>query len=904
MQAFVVHIPEPVRLKPELTRIAGLPRTEAVAALKTLRTTEFATIAAWQQTNLGESTGQDVVGALSALADAIVRSLAQRAATKVGAPVGWEDHVGILAIGGYGRGEMNPYSDLDLLVLAVGKQPPSWLSPFWNELQTLLWDVKFAVGASQRNAAELSRLIEEDFVTATAVIEWRPLLAGPAVRVAMHELLEGLRAKRGTEFLKYKLMELGERRAKAGASLFLMEPNLKSNPGGLRDVQLLRTMAWAVSGRRDLLALTELDSITRADLSEVNAAEDHLLTLRSLLHFHHGRKVDVFQLPDQVRIAKLYGWADVSRLRAVEHFMKRHYALVRHVHQIVDLAISRLTALGHLGRRPILIKSRKAIDDDFVIVQDHVYLAHRQFWAHPDAGARLLHLAREAQRREVRFSLELQREIRANLHRIDEGVRRDRQLARIFLELLGDLGRTHDILSDMHACGLLGAYLPEFGNLTCLMQFDSYHQYTVDEHTLIAMGNLDQVALGKAAGLPGMSRLLPQVARKDLLALSLLLHDMGKYMGRGHVARGAIMVEQVAERFGLNDTEEDFVYFLVERHVSLSDASRMRDFHEPEFLAAFAAKMGTIENLNALYCLTWCDAKAVGDGIMTGWQEAILAELREAVAQQLAGGAAPGTRHQRLMAELAVAKVPHAAATEFLASLDHTYEHQVQPGDIARHFQVFTEAATLGIGMAHEVVGKTVHLTAAIPDRRGLLASIASTLSGHGFDIIDCRTWVTTATASRAATVIYSFRLSSLYPARLGEEELWTRLRRDLLAVEAGKLDPRTLLDKRRAALVPRPADSGFDDPAVKVEQRTSHQATIVDIHTKDEVGLLSKLTLAITESGCDIGYACINTMGDVAVDVFYVYRNGKKLTDAEAEDLRTHLVRTLNLNPVVRDHG
>lgn len=889
------------RIDAELARIADLPRNEAIAALKALRQSEYQTIAAWQIEHIGEITGQDVVQRITALTDGIVCNLARRAALKVGAPTDWSESLGILAVGGYGRGEMNPWSDLDLMVLTVGKQTAPWQTLFYNEFQTLCWDVKFTVGASQRAANDLSRTIEEDFITATALIEWRPLVAGAPVQQAITEVLTRFRDRRAKEYLRYKIQELHERRAKAGVSLFLMEPNLKSNPGGLRDVQLLRNMAFIVSGSRNLPSLSDLDSFTREDLAEVNVINDHLLALRSLLHFHHGRKHDVFQLADQVRVAKQYGWGDVSRLRAVEHYMKRYYAQVRHVHQMMDLAISRLTALGHLGRRPILIKSRKVIDDDFVIVQDQVYAAHKELWKHPDAGARVLRMCREAQRRDARISLELQREIRANLDRIDHALLHNRAVARVFLSLLGDLGRTKQILSDMHACGLLGAYLPEFGNLTCLMQFDSYHQYTVDEHTLIAMGNLDLVASGKAQGLPGMARLLGEVARKDLLALSLLLHDMGKYMGRGHVARGAIMVEGVAERLGLTDSEEDLVYFLVERHVSLSDASRMRDFHEPQFLRSFAEKMGSVANLDALYCLTWCDAKAVGEGILTGWQEAILGDLREVVAQQLAGGVAHGTRHDALKAELAVAGIAAAPAEQFLRSLGHTYEHQVLTGDIARHFQVFAESVRDGVGLRYEVGDKVIHLTGAVPDRRGLLSDVAATLSGHGFDIIDCRTWITDGSEGRAPTVLYAFRLSSIYPARVKDDDLWQRLRRDLLAVSHGTLDTQALLAKRRGALVARPADSGFDDPAVKVEQRTSEHHTIVDIHTKDEVGLLSKLTRAISAFGADIGYACINTMGDVAVDVFYVHKAGQKLSDPEADALRLHLVGALNLNPVIR---
>jgi [protein-PII] uridylyltransferase len=361
------------------------------------------------------------------------------------------------------------------------------------------------------------------------------------------------------------------------------------------------------------------------------------------------------------------------------------------------------------------------------------------------------------------------------------------------------------------------------------------------------------------------------------------------------------MVEGVAERFGMTDSEEDLVYFLVERHVSLSDASRMRDFREPQFLRSFAEKMGSVANLNALYCLTWCDAKAVGEGILTGWQEAILGDLREAVAQQLAGGVAPGTRHERLLAELLASGVSAQDGEHFLRSLGNNYEHQALPGDIVRHSKVFAEAGLDGIGLSYAVIDKVIQVTGAVPDRRGLLADVAATLSGHGFDIIDLRSWITEGSELRVPTVIYSFRLSSIYPARVRDDDLWQRLRKDLLAVARGTLDPHVLLAKRRSAMAPRPADSGFDDPAVKVEQRTSEHHTIVDIHTKDEVGLLSKLTRAISAFGADIGYTCINTMGDVAVDVFYVSRNGAKLSDSDADELRLHLVSTLHLNPVIK---
>jgi [protein-PII] uridylyltransferase len=878
----------------EIAVLEHAPRAEAVAGFRALRQRELVNVAKAQLAQLGTITGLDVVSALALLTDAIIRALARRAFDKAGAGPDWTSQVGVFALGGYGRGELNPYSDIDLMVLGLDARSPAWLTAANAELQTLLWDVKFTVGASLRSLPDLERIIDEDFVTATAVIEQRSLMAGARIEEGMNELLARFRRRRCNPYLKFKIEELEKRRSQAGVSIFQMEPNLKSNPGGLRDVQLLRNAAYIVYGSREIAALSELEVITLDDLKQVEANNDYLLLLRSLLHCHHQRKQDVFQLADQVRVAKQFGYQDVSRLRAVEHFMKLHFARALHVHQMVELCISRLRAKGHLGRWTLLIKTRRTIDKDFVSVQGQVYLAHGDFWSLADAGQRLLRMCRSAQMRSLRLSLELQRAINANLWVVTDEVRSDRAVARVFLDIIGDLGRTRAILEDMHNSGLLGAYLPEFGNLTCHMQFGSYHQFTVDQHTLFAMGNLDEVANATVNGLPGMRTIFPSVKRKDVLALGLLLHDMGKYMGRGHVPRGALMVSQVAHRLGFDETEEDLFYFLVERHVVLSDASRMRDFNEPQFIATLAGMMGNQDRLDMLYCLTWADAKAVGEGVLTGWQEALLGELYQALSARFrAGGQTVSTsRLEMLGQELVATGVGKAQAAAFLADLPHNYLHQVPPGDPPKHFRVLEQARATGVGVSYELKDKYILLAAAVPDRHALFADVTATLSGHGFDIIDARTWVT-----HSGMVVYSYRLSTIYPTRVREEEAWTRFRKDLLAVSTGKLSAETLLAKRRNSMaVAKPADSGFDDPAVKVEQRTSEHHTIVDIHTKDEVGLLSRLCRSISSYGCEISFACINTMGDVAVDVFYVDKAGAKLSDDEAEGLRQHLIASLNL--------
>ena len=894
-----VQVPEAIHLRDELQALAELPRPELVLTVKALRARELAAIARVTEEHITEISGRDVTMRLSAVTDAVVKALARRAFIRAGATLNEYGRViGLFAVGGYGRGEVNPFSDLDLLVLVPDGRQPDWVKTGNAELQTLLWDVGFQVGASMRSVGELESIIKEDYVTATAVVEGRQIDGDQSHGDQLTKMLATWRRKWIKDFLRFKVDELKKRRAQAGASVFLMEPNLKSNPGCLRDVQLLCNIAFAVYGSRDLLALEQMEVITRQDLQDVVTANDHLLLVRSLNHFFHGKKHDIFQLPDQLRVAKQLGYQDMSKLRDVEHLMKRQYALLMRVHQTVELTLSRLHALGHLGRKPILILSRRTLNEDFVAVEGRVYLSRKVgFWDAADAGARLLRMCRLAQSRDFGISLELQRDIRTHLAVITDETRHDPAIGRVFLEILGDVGRVRPILSDMHACGLLGAYLPEFGNLTCHMQFDSYHQYTVDEHTLIAVGNLDLVAREQLPGLPSMRWIWGNLKRKDLLNLGLLMHDVGKYMGRGHVARGAMMVGPVAKRLGLTEEEEELVYFLVERHVSLSDASRMRDFHEPAFLAAFTDKIGGEERLDYLYCLTYADAKAVGEGILTGWQEALLAEIRAAVIVDLKRrqGIQPPSHHERLHEALTAMGRSPEQAEAWISDLPHNYLYQVQPTEAAKHVTVFEEAKRDGVGLAWEQKDKYAFVIAVVPDRHALFADVTATLTGHLFDILDSRTWVTAS-----GMVLYSFRLTSPIPARLAEPNTWKRVRADLLGVSQGALDTKVLLEKRRTAVgLPKAPDSRFDDPAVKVDSKTSDNHSIVDVHAKDEPGLLSRLCRAMSERQCNITYACINTMGDVAVDVFYVDRQGAKLSEEEAELVRQHIIASIGLKPV-----
>lgn len=891
-----VRIPRQRSLEQQLDAFNGLERAEWVARVKELRKAKVAEIGTAQIERINEMTGLDVATALTVLTDGLVRACIRRAWRKAEAPADCWSRAGVFALGGYGRGELAPNSDLDLLVLATGRTG-DWLKPAYDELSTLLWDLGFQVGASCRGQHDLEQILAVDHVTATAVLEERILEGDVTVDAALREARERFRKKRIKGFLTYKIEELRGRRSKAGANLYLMEPNLKTNPGCLRDVQFLRNATFMLYGSRNLHALRELDVISFDDVQNIFAANDHFLRLRALLHFQHGRREDVLRLPDQLHLADLLGYSPGGRVKAVEHMMIGHYGHVAVVNEMAELVVSRLHALGHVGaRRLILIKTRKRLDDDFSVIDGRVYLSRPGLWEEPGLGRRLMNMCRLAAERRLRLSIELRRDIGANLHRlVSDPFRRDAAVGRCFLRMLTDVGHLRPILEDMHACGLLGTYLPEFGNLRCLLQFNSYHQYTADEHTLIALGNLDQLATNRATGFPGCAEILPRLDRRDLLALSLILHDIGKFMGSGHVPRGALMVGPIAQRMGLDEAEEDLVHFLVEQHVVLSDATRSRDIADPAFLATMARTMGDQRRLDYLYVLTFCDAAAVGEGIVTGWQHSLMKELYDGIAGALKGlserSDVGASRRQRLHEALAAAGLGPAATEVHLARLPATYQWQAMPEEVAGHLALLAQAQAEGFGVVHHLQGDgKAAISCAAGHRKGMFADLAAALSAANLDVVDARSWSCQPAPGSAGghILLAQFRVGCAIPARLENDQVWRGLAADMRALAAGATTAAAVLAKRKDLLAAnKPANSGFDSIEVRVEQQNSDVATVVDIRIKDGPGLLHLICRSFAEQDCQIEYASISTYGDVARDAFYLTHEGRKLDAQKASQVR-----------------
>jgi [protein-PII] uridylyltransferase len=875
--------------------VDGGSRAELVAAVKAARSEGWEATREQLLQQVNEMTGLDVSIRLTRVTDELVDLLFHRALRKAGAPEDASRQLGCFATGGYGRGELNPHSDLDVLLLAAKTRPPPWAKTCYQEFSTLLWDTGFKVGGSLRGLDELEGIIKHDFVTATAVIEQRCLHGHIDLQQGMEALLERFRRKRAKAFLQYKVEELQERQGKAGASLFRMEPDLKTNPGCLRDLQLLMNISYMLCGERMLRGLVMIDGMERDDISSLYRCNDFILKLRSLNHFHHNRAADEWTLRDQLRVARQLGYSGTSHLRAVELLMRDYYRLVRHVVQLVDLTISHLNNHGHLGRSLVLIKTRRSLVPGFTTVAGKVYCSDRAVWNDERLCARLMGMFRQTQRSGYRISYVLKRSLGENAHRIDDRHRCDPEAAAAFLEILGDTGSLGQVLEDMHDAEFLGAYLPEFGNVTCLMQFDAYHHYTIDQHTLFSLTNLSKLWKGLLPGLPGMREALREGCRRDLLALALLMHDVGKYMGRGHSQRGADMVTAVGSRLGLPETDIECLYFLVRHHTDLSTASRSRDISDPVFLAELAGLIGTRFRLDMLYCLTYCDVLAVAEGLLTGWQAELLTELYQLLGAEFdRRHLPPGTTpHERFLRELLEHDLDQAEAEAFLRAMPGSYVFQATPADAWRHLALYRQREERCPALAWSASSGSVLLDVLLPPGIGRFSRLCAVLTGRGCDIEDARIW-----SDSSGVSLCQLRLEASSWVEVDKPAYWATTEEHLVRALADEQHARSLLEQRRkhGLLEHRSADSDFNDPSVRIDQRTSASATILDVQEKDDVGLLSHLCGIIARNGCAIVYASITTMGDVALDVFYVTRERRKLSDAEAAALQADIEQAYDM--------
>lgn len=857
-------------------RLAPLPdararRAETVAILARARIEAMADIEAGFASH--PRAARETLRAIAALTDGIVTTLYHVAAT-------WlhplhnataAERLSILAVGGYGRAEMAPASDVDLLFLTAWK-PTGWAESMIESILYMLWDLKLKVGHATRTPDECLRLAASDITIRTSLIEHR-LVAGDALLAddLRLRLRDELFTDSVPEFIEAKLAERAARHARQGGQRYLLEPNIKEGKGGLRDLQTLYWIAKYIHGVHRAIELVDLGVFTREEHGAFWQAEDFLWAIRCHMHLITSRATEQLTFDLQPEVAARMGYRDTGGRRAVEHFMQDYFRHATRVGEITRVFLTDLEA-RHLrkapqrreGRRTRLRKGFKTANGRLAIADDAAFLAD---------PVNLLRLFDEGLRTGLLIHPDAMRLVVANLHLIDDATRRDARAVRLFLDLLLRRDNPERALRRMNELGVLAAFIPEFEPVVAMMQFNVYHHYTVDEHTIQAIGVLTQIERGELeAELPLATALMRGEINRRTLYMAVLLHDIGKGRPEDHSILGAQIARRVCTRLRLGAEEVETVEWLVRNHLVMSDTAQKRDIGDPRTLRDFAKAVRTRKRLDLLTVLTVCDIRAVGPGTWNNWKAMLLRRLHAETAAALETGLEEVNRARR-------SGEAHAALRERLAALG--WEPRAIRDEIRRHYEGYWAGlqtdtqltfAHLLAGIRADEIRIDLHpdpdrdatrAAFAMADHPGIFSRLAGALALVGANVVDARTYTS---RDGYATPVFWIQDAEGHPYDPGR---LPRLRQLIEHCLRGEVLPQKALADRDKV---RKRERAFRFPThITFDNEGSDIHTIIEVDTRDRPGLLYDLTRTLADNAIQIVSAQIATYGAQVVDAFYV---------------------------------
>lgn len=792
----------------------------------------------------------------------------------------------LVALGGYGRRELSPGSDLDLLLLHQRRRNTG-VARRARALSTLLWDARVTVGWSARTPEETLSAAAEDITLRTALLDARVLASqGAMAKRFVDEVQLPQRTKKAEAFIAAKVAELKARREKFGDSVFLLEPQLKSGEGGLRDLETALWVAQVRFGVRGLGGLLEAAILPASEVARLRAARDFLLRTRHEVHFLRGRKEDRLTFDLQESVAHFFGYGQGDGL-PVEQFMRDYYLSAGILRRAADALIARAEEQRAPSRGPFLAERRVG---PFKVFRGRLTLEGEGelFQREP---ALVVHLFDAADELSVPvYSWALDQAVQAAPALAE--ARSSPAVVSAVRALLTRPGTRGEALESMHALGLLGVLVPEFGRVTARHQFDLYHAYTVDVHTLRAVRRLYALRAGDLVEAePERTRAIRDLTDVLPLLLGMLLHDAGKGMGGDHSVRGRELMGALGSRLGLSARQQEIAEFLVLHHLTLSHLAQRRDLSDPQLLEDFARLCGDSEKLTCLDLLTWADISSVAPGMWTDWRARLVHELTTKTRAVLAGQGWHGEREAReTFRRLWTKRFGAAEAERLLAAAADRYLGSTPPSAAVLHGLLLRRARQSGFAAALRRLPGQHHaeLHLAASDRPGLLALWSGVLAAHGIDILSARI---ASTADGAALDVFEVRSAARRPL---ERARWRRARADLQGVLAGKVNVESLLDRRRRASALQRRVPGVVT-RVSVDNEASRAFTVVDVRAEDRLGLLHEVAAVFAEADLEIALAKVATEANRAIDSFYVAQNGRKLDSGPAlEALRERLEAVL----------
>jgi len=780
------------------------------------------------------------------------------------------ERIALLAVGGYGRGQMAPESDVDLLFLTPYKITP-WAESVIESMLYMLWDLKLKVGHASRTVRDCLRLGGEDYTIRTAMLENRYLGGNAALAETLdqrlwNELFQGSE----TAFVEAKLAERDSRHERQGQR-YMVEPNVKEGKGGLRDLQSLYWIAKYVHRAGTARELVDLGVFQPEEYTEFELAERFIWAVRCHLHLITRRPTDQLTFDLQVEVAQRMGYTDRPGRRAVEVFMQDYF---RHATQVGDLTRILLTSLEAQQAKPEpmlarVFKRRPKLKEGYRVVHNRIDIEnHDTFF---DNKLNILRLFEEALRTGLLIHADAMRLVSANLHLIDEDMRQNREARRIFMDLLLKHGNPERALRRMNELGVLSAFIPEFEPIVAMMQFNMYHHYTVDEHTIQCISHLSRIERGRLVEeLPVASSILEEGVNRKVLYTALLLHDIGKGRDEDHSILGARIARKVAPRLGLKSKEVDTVEWLVRYHLLMSDTAQKRDIADPRTVRDFAKAVQTRERLDLLCVLTVCDIRGVGPGTWNNWKASLLRALYRRTRRAMEGGLEDLNRERRgsEAKKLLRAELADWDAKALKAETQRHYPPYWQGLHVTAHV-VFARLLRdlkddeIAIDLHPDEDRDATRACFALTDHPGIFSRLAGALALAGANVVDARTYTS---KDGFATAAFWIQDSDGHPY---EDSRIPRLRETIRKTLMGEVVTGEAI-KTREKLKKR--EQAFRVPtSITFDNDGSDIYTIIEVDTRDRPGLLYDLTRTLANANVYIASAVIATYGEQVVDSFYV---------------------------------
>lgn len=852
---------------------------------------------AWDTLKQEHDSGVDsleIISRLTRLMDEVVqfaRSHARKELLDLGMKE--DESLALLALGSYGRKELSPHSDVDLLFL-VPEKITDWTRAFTEKFLYLLWDVGLDVGYSTRTVQDCVTLAQENFDVLTSILDARFLYGDASFvdnfrKVFSRKVLERV----GGDFVREKLDGMEQRLEKHGGTVYVLEPNIKEGMGGLRDIHTALWVAkvlFQVESLEELARSPELDILDPDDYRFLEKSLNFLLRIRCDLHFASSAARDILTLDRQAVIAERFGVRPRGDVPAVEVFMQNYFRHTGRVHHITVGIIKRSIERRKKIPRFLARLRERDLGEGFIARDGSLSARGKIPGFFRENPARMMTLFRQFQKSNLELAPEMSLGVRKSLSLVDESFRLDPETRKIFFSILEDDRRLYDTLLLMNELTFLGSYIPEFATIHCKMQYDYYHTYTVDEHSIRAIKEIVDLPGTKSPMMQLYQKVLEEVRdERILLLVTILLHDVGKGKGSNHSEKGAQMVVKSGERLGFSAEQVEKMEFLVRNHLLLSHVAQRRDLHEEKTILQTARAVGDAGKLKLLFLLTMADLKAVGPGVWNEWKASLISELFLEALRVIEQG---GVSREEILEKILLARAfveerlaPDYGLPEIRRELDSFPErafHVYTPGILAHLIGIRLKMGESPVGLSWRQArdGGSTNLFIVTRDFPGLFSRIAGVLAANNVNILGARILTT---ADGWVFDVLHVTDSVLRPVH--DRMKYRIVNRELEKVVTGELDVEDLFRTRELSLplVRREMARAKAPVRVEIDTNASEDHTVIDVYAADRIGLLYRITSTLADLGLSIQTAKVSTKVDQAVDVFYVKDlKGNKVTDQE----------------------